>query len=72
MAALMAVNRSWLVGLVVVIAVAVLGQQQFGTHDAPKGQPALVHLDAGSVETLRADFNAAQDSVRMIVLLSPT
>ena len=68
----MAVKRSWIVMLVVIITAAVLGQQQFGTHDAPKGQPALVHLNAGSVETLRADFNAAQDSVRMIVLLSPT
>ena len=68
----MAVKRSWIVMLVVIIAAAVLGQQQFGTHDAPKGQPALVHLNAGSVETLRADFNGAQDSVRLIVLLSPT
>jgi len=68
----MAVKRSWIVMLVVIIAAAVLGQQQFCTHDAPKGQPALVHLNAGSVETLRADFNGAQDSVRLIVLLSPT
>jgi len=68
----MAVKRSWIVMLVVIIAAGVLGQQQFGTHDAPKGQPALVHLNAGSVETLRADFNGAQDSVRLIVLLSPT
>jgi hypothetical protein len=58
--------------LIVVIAAAVFCQQQFGTHEAPQGQPALVHLDAGSLETLRTDFNAAQDSVRLIVLLSPT
>lgn len=68
----MALKRSWIVVLVVIIAAAVLGHQQFGTHDAPKGQPALVHLDAGSLERLRTDFNAAQDSVRLIVLLSPT
>jgi hypothetical protein len=72
MVALMTFKRSWIVPLVVVIAAAVLGQQQFGTHEAPKGQPALVHLDAASLEQLRSDFNTAQDSVRLIVLLSPT
>jgi hypothetical protein len=68
----MALKRSWIVILLVVLAAVVFGHRQFGTHVAPKGQPALVHLDAGSLEALRADFNAAQDSVRLIVLLSPT
>jgi hypothetical protein len=68
----MALKRSSIVILLAVIAAAVFGQRQFGTHIAPKGQPALVHLDAGSLEALRADFNATQDSVRLIVLLSPT
>jgi hypothetical protein len=68
----MALKRSWIVVLIVIIGAAFFGQHQFGTHEAPKGQPALVHLDAGSLETLRTDFNAAQDSVRLIVLLSPT
>jgi hypothetical protein len=62
----------WWIALLVVVAVALFGQRQFGTHVAPKGQPALVHLDAGSLETLRTDFNAAQDSVRLILLLAPT
>jgi hypothetical protein len=68
----MALTRSSVVILVVGIAAALVGQQQFGTHHVPAGQPPLVHLDAGSLETLRDDFNAAQDSVRVIVLLSPT
>ncbi len=72
MVALMTFKRSWIVVLSVVIAAAVLGQQQFGTHEAPKGQPALSHLDDASLENLRTDFNAAQESVRLIVLLSPT
>ena len=67
----MTVKRSWIVILIVVVAAAIAGQQ-FGTHQAPEGQPALLHLDAGSLESLRSDFNAAQDSVRLIVLLSPT
>jgi len=68
----MTVKRSWFVLLAVVLAAAVLCEQQFGTHEAPRGQPALVHLDAGSLDTLRTGFNGAQDSVRLIVLLSPT
>ncbi len=68
----MTLKRSWIVVLILVVAATVLGTQQFGTHEAPKGQPALVHLDSGSLESFRADFNAAQDSVRVIVLLSPT
>jgi hypothetical protein len=72
MVAVMTLKRSWIAILIIVVAAAVLGQQQFGTHEAPKGQPALVHLDAGSLEALRSDFNAAQGSVRLVVLLSPT
>jgi hypothetical protein len=68
----MAIKRSWIAVLAVIIAAAVLGQQQFGTHHAPAGQPPLVHLNAGAFETLRADFNVAQDSIRLTVLLSPT
>jgi hypothetical protein len=70
--ALMTFKRSWIVVVIIVIVAAVFGQQQFGTHEAPKGQPALVHLDSGSMESFRADFNAAQETVRVIVLLSPT
>ncbi len=68
----MKLERSWILVLIVVIGVAVFGHQQFGTHEAPKGQPALVHLDTAAIENLRSDFNAAQESVRLIVLLSPT
>jgi hypothetical protein len=68
----MALKRSSVVVLIVVIAAAVLGYRQFGTHHAPAGQAPLVHLNAGAFETLRTDFNGAQDSIRLIVLLSPT
>ena len=68
----MALKRSSVVVLIVFIAAAVLGVRQFGTHYAPAGQPPLVHLNAGAFETLRTDFNGAQDSIRLIVLLSPT
>ena len=45
---------------------------QFGGHRTAPGQPPLAELNAGSLEQLRTDFNAAADQPRMIVLLSPT
>jgi hypothetical protein len=56
----------------VLVMTAALGRQQFGTHNVPPGQPALVELAPHSVETLRADFNQAADTVRVLILLSPT
>jgi hypothetical protein len=38
----------------------------------PPGQPPLMRLSAGNFDELRNAFNAAQDSVRVIALLSPT
>ncbi len=69
----MPVNRGgWIaVGLVAVVLLA-LAQRQLGTHHAPAGQPPLAHLDAGSLDILRADFNRAAGGWRIIVLLSPT
>jgi hypothetical protein len=65
-------RRGWLVVALVTVVAATLGRQQFGTHTTPPGQPALVHLAAESVETLRSDFNRAAGDVRIILLLSPT
>ncbi len=61
--------------LVFAVAVAALlgaGWYQFGGHRTPKGQPPLADLNAASLDQLRADFNAAADETRMILLLSPT
>ena len=43
-----------------------------GERRVPAGQPPLAVLSATSLETLRADFNAHADKVRIVVLLSPT
>jgi hypothetical protein len=67
-------KRRLLIPLLVVLA-AIAGMfawVQFATHDTPAGQPPLAALDAGSLGTLKADFNRAVDETRMIVLLSPT
>lgn len=60
--------------LVAVIAAVLLAAAwyQFGGRRTAPGQPPLAELNAGSLEQLRADFNAAADQPRMILLLSPT
>ena len=65
-------RRSWKVIALVAVVLAALAYRQFGTHNAPAGQPPLANLDAGSLEMLRADFNRAAGEARVIVLLSPT
>lgn len=45
---------------------------QFGGHRTAPGQPPLAELNASTIDRLRADFNAAADQPRMILLLSPT
>ena len=44
----------------------------YGGSTPPAGQRELVRLNAASFADLQQEFNAAQDRVRLIVLLSPT
>ena len=39
---------------------------------APIGQQPLVRLDNSNIDSLRKSFNESADSVRVIVMLSPT
>ena len=68
----MTVNRRGWIAIALVAVVLVALARQFGTHNAPAGQPALANLDAASLDMLRADFNRAAGEARIIVLLSPT
>ncbi len=65
-------RRVWIAIALVAVALVLLAARQFGTHNAPAGQPPLADLDAGSLDMLRADFNRAAGEARIIVLLSPT
>lgn len=61
--------------LFIAVAAALLiaaARYQFGGHRTSPGQAALAELNVGWLEGLRADFNAASDEPRMILLLSPT
>jgi len=68
------VRKHQKVALVSIIAVLMLAAAwyQFGGHRTAPGQLPLAELNNASLEQLRADFNAAVDQPRMIVLLSPT
>ena len=57
---------------VIVALLAAAAWYEFGGHRTAAGQPPLAELNAGSLEQFRADFNAAADQPRMILLLSPT
>lgn len=59
--------------LALLVTISVLaGWEEFrpSRRFTPVGQPALVELR--SAEPVRRAFNAASDSIRVIVLLSPT
>ncbi len=43
-----------------------------GGNEPPSGQRPLVQLNPGNFSTLQKEFNDASNSVRVIVLLSPT
>ena len=65
-------RRIFAVLALVLLTVAVAAWFRFAPGDAPPGQPPLVTLNAGSLETLRTDFNRDVGRARLIVLLSPT
>jgi hypothetical protein len=44
----------------------------FGPRNVPSGQPPLAYLSQGTLDDLRAAFNAASDRTRLLLLLSPT
>ena len=39
---------------------------------APTGQQPLVRLDSSNIDSLKKSFNESADSVRVVVMLSPT
>ena len=64
-------RRTWIAVAIVAIVLAA-AYRYFGTHNVPAGQPALVTLDASSLDLLRADFNRFVGMTRIVILLSPT
>jgi hypothetical protein len=44
----------------------------YGGHQTPAGQTPLADLNAANLSELKNEFNGSRESVRMLVLLSPT
>ena len=66
-------NRQRRIALILLAVLAgVLMWLTYGPRKVPAGQPPLATLSAGSLATLRADFNRDRNHTRIIVLLSPT
>ena len=60
-----------LVAVLVTFALYVVYYQFIGTS-APAGQQPLVRLDTSNIDSLKRSFNDSKDSVRLMVMLSPT
>jgi hypothetical protein len=67
-----ATKRS-LITLAVLAAIAFLAfSSYYGGNTVPHGQQPLVRLNSSNVPSLKEAFNQAADSVRLLVLVSPT
>ena len=44
----------------------------YGGSTAPQGQQPLARLDSANIDGLKDAFNASANSVRLLVLVSPT
>ena len=54
------------------VLVATLAWMRFAPRRVPAGQPPLATLEAGSLSAFRDAFNARDEQVRVLVMLSPT
>jgi hypothetical protein len=59
-------------GLCLLVALAGIGYYLYAGSAVPAGQQPLARLDTSNFGELRAAFNEAKDSVRVVMLLSPT
>ena len=60
-----------LVAVVIAVAMFVVYYLYLGST-APTGQQPLVRLDNSNIDSLKNSFNDSADSVRVMVMLSPT
>ena len=57
---------------IVAVGLGVLGYYLYGGTAVPNGQPPLVRLTDSNLPTLKDSFNGSSNSVRVILMLSPT
>ena len=59
------------IAIVVAVVLLIVTYLYLGST-APAGQKPLVRLDDSNIDSLKKSFNESADSVRVIVMLSPT
>jgi hypothetical protein len=64
-------RKAILSGSVVVVALLIFFYF-YGGSAVPNGQQPLVRLTSSNIASLKDAFNASADSVRLLVLVSPT
>lgn len=62
----------WIFALMIAVGAGLLALVYLIPGKPPAGQRALKHLRGGSLAALTERFDAASDSTRLLVLLSPT
>jgi hypothetical protein len=66
-------KRAILIILATATMIVALGRMYFTRiGHAPADQPPIVEMNAAALSSLQAEFNRASNSVRVILLLSPT
>ncbi len=66
-------KRSYkVIGLCLLAIIAGIGCYLYAGSAVPGGQQPLTRLDTSNFSDLRSAFNEAKDSVRIVILLSPT
>ena len=63
--------------LIIILAIAAIGlgflaYYLYGGNTVPSGQQPLTRLTDSNFSSLKDSFNGSSDSVRVIVMLSPT
>lgn len=65
-------KRKWTIFAVALAAFLVMFLLVAARHQTPSGQPPLANVTERSLTQLKQEFNAYQDSERVVLLLSPT
>ena len=65
-------KAAFLGGALVLCGLLAAGYYVFAPRETPPGQPPLKVLEDSGAGEFERQFNAAADSVRVVVLLSPT
>jgi hypothetical protein len=66
------VTRKNIILLGVAVLVGALLYHVYGGSATPKGQQPLVRLNATNLASLKDSFNTSANSVRVLLLVSPT